>query len=63
MRGIQDGDVQSRRVGVPPHRLTPLKENWMNIYTPIVEHMHLQIRMNLRARQVEIRVCFWILLA
>lgn len=41
---------------VPPHRYTPLKENWMKIFTPIVEHLKLQIRFNLSARKVEIRV-------
>lgn len=46
---------QVRKVTVPPHRYTPLKENWMKIYTPIVEQMKLQIRMNLKTRRVEIR--------
>lgn len=32
------------RVNVPPHRYTPLKNSWMEIYTPIVEHMKLNIR-------------------
>ena len=31
----------------------------MKIYSPIVEHMKLQIRMNTRTRQVEIRVRKW----
>ena len=42
---------------VPPHRFTPLKENWMKIFTPIVEHLKLQIRLNLKTRNVEIKVC------
>eukprot|EP00041_Stephanoeca_diplocostata_P014011 m.251680 g.251680 ORF g.251680 m.251680 type:complete len:279 (-) comp19542_c0_seq3:77-913(-) len=49
------GKSQSRRVPVPPHRLTPLRESWLKIFTPIVQHMHLQIRMNTRTRHVELR--------
>ena len=45
-----------RKVPIPAHRYTPLKENWMKIYTPVVEHLHLQIRFNLKSRNVEIRV-------
>lgn len=44
-----------RRVPVPPHRLTPLKENWDKIFAPIVEHMKLQVRMNLQLRAVELK--------
>ena len=45
-----------RRVPVPPHRYTPLKDNWLKIFTPVVEHLHLQIRFNLKSRNVEIKV-------
>ncbi|VDP00264.1 unnamed protein product [Soboliphyme baturini] len=45
-----------RKVPVPAHRYSPLKANWMKIYTPIVDHLKLQIRFNLRTRNVEIRV-------
>ena len=45
-----------RRVPVPPHRLTPLQQHWMQIYTPITTHLHLMIRMNVKARAVEIKV-------
>jgi len=48
---------ESRSVEVPPHRYTPLKENWLKIFTPVVEHLHLQIRFNLNKRKVEIRTC------
>lgn len=44
-----------RRVVVPAHRYTPLKEHWMKIFTPIVEHLHLQIRFNTRTRTVELK--------
>lgn len=46
---------QLRRVPVPPHRMTPLKNVWMNLIQPLVEHMKLQVRMNTRRRAVEIR--------
>lgn len=36
--------------------MTPLKRHWMEIYTPLVEHMKLQVRMNIKSRTVEIRV-------
>eukprot|EP00741_Cyanophora_paradoxa_P001821 tig00000507_g1764.t1 len=52
MRG---GKSEFRRVPVPAHRYTPLKENWLKIYTPVVEHMKLQIRMNLKSRAVELK--------
>lgn len=37
-------------------RYTPLKENWLKIFTPIVEHLFLQVRFNTKTRNVEIRV-------
>lgn len=46
-----------RKIPVPAHRYTPLKENWLKIFTPVVEHLHLQIRFNLKTRNVEIRTC------
>lgn len=49
--------TEVRKISVPSHRYSPLKENWMKIFTPIVEHLRLQIRFNLRIRQVEIRTC------
>lgn len=52
----QGGKSEMRKIPVPPHRYTPLKENWMKIFTPIVEQLKLQIRFNLNARKVEIRV-------
>merc|ERR1712168_559854 len=52
-----DGGREFRRIPVPPHRYTPLKENWMKIFNPIVEHLNLQIRFNLSKKMVEIRSC------
>ena len=53
---IENG-TEMRKISVPAHRYSPLKENWMKIFSPIVEHLHLQIRFNLKVRQVEIRSC------
>ena len=53
---LQGGTLDTRKVWVPANRYTPLKDNWMKIFTPIVEHLHLQIRFNVKTRNVEIKV-------
>jgi RNA-binding protein PNO1 len=45
-----------RRVPIPPHRMSPLKREWVNIYTPMVEMLGLQVRMNVKRRCVEMKV-------
>lgn len=45
-----------RQIRVPSNRFPPLRKEWANIYSPIVEKLHLQIRMNLNRRIVEIRI-------
>ncbi|XP_031474913.1 uncharacterized protein LOC116247093 [Nymphaea colorata] len=52
---MSGGQVQFRKVSVPPHRYTPLKKAWMDIYTPIYEQMKIDIRMNLKTRKVELK--------
>ena len=47
--------VEARKVLIPSHRMTPLKSNWPKIYPPLVEHLKLQVRMNISARAVEMR--------
>lgn len=47
--------VETRKVPVPPHRMTPLKASWPKIYPPLVEHLKLQVRMNVKNRAVELR--------
>jgi len=53
---LSDGS-QVRKIPVPSHRYTPLKENWLKIFEPIVEHLKLQVRFNLKTRNVEIKTC------
>ncbi|KAI3686156.1 hypothetical protein L1987_79829 [Smallanthus sonchifolius] len=50
---ISDGQIQFRKISVPRHRYTPLKKAWMDIYTPIYDQMKIDIRMNVKTRNVE----------
>ncbi len=47
--------VETRKVPIPPHRMTPLKSTWPKIYPPLVEHLKLQVRMNVKNKAVELR--------
>ncbi|KAI1436679.1 pre-rRNA-processing protein [Xylaria sp. CBS 124048] len=47
--------IQSRKVPVPPHRFSPLKHSWPQIYPPLVEHLKLAVRMNVKNKAVELR--------
>ena len=47
---------EKRKVPVPPHRYGPLKEKWVQIFTPCVKQLGLQIRYNMKARNVELRL-------
>ncbi|TVY49009.1 Pre-rRNA-processing protein [Lachnellula occidentalis] len=47
--------VETRKVPIPPHRFAPLKASWSKIYPPLVEHLKLQVRMNVKNRAVELR--------
>ncbi|GAU13483.1 hypothetical protein TSUD_127800 [Trifolium subterraneum] len=49
------GQVQFRKVSVPPHRYKPLEKAWMEFYTPIYEQMKIDIRMNFNGRKVELK--------
>lgn len=35
--------------------MTPLKATWPKIYPPLVEHLKLQVRMNIKSKAVELR--------
>lgn len=47
--------VEFRRVPVPQHRMTPLKNGWLTLYKPVTENLKLDMRMNLKTRKVEIK--------
>eukprot|EP00919_Chromeraceae_sp_WS-2016_P033888 GHVR01080278.1.p1 GENE.GHVR01080278.1~~GHVR01080278.1.p1 ORF type:complete len:271 (+),score=61.01 GHVR01080278.1:31-843(+) len=49
------GLLRMRRVAVPSHRLSPLRKNWLEVVQPLVDHLHLQVRMNTKRRCVEIK--------
>jgi len=52
----QNGNkVEFRRVPVPQHRMTPLKNAWMTLYQPVTEQLKLDMRMNLKTKKVEIK--------
>ncbi|EPQ57994.1 hypothetical protein GLOTRDRAFT_35691 [Gloeophyllum trabeum ATCC 11539] len=55
--GAGDGPLKSetRRVPIPPHRMTPLKKEWINVFGPLTEMLGLQVRMNVQRRCVEMR--------
>ena len=44
-----------RKIPVPRHRYTPLRQNWDSILKTLVEHMKLQVRMNVKRHAVELR--------
>ncbi|GLB34683.1 putative eukaryotic type KH-domain containing protein [Lyophyllum shimeji] len=46
---------ETRRIPIPPHRMTPLKKDWINIFGPLTEILGLQVRMNVQRRCVECR--------
>ncbi|KAG5352966.1 Pre-rRNA-processing protein PNO1 [Termitomyces sp. T112] len=46
---------ETRRIPIPPHRMTPIKKDWINIFGPLTEILGLQVRMNVQRRCVEIR--------
>eukprot|EP00382_Lankesteria_abbotti_P003817 CAMPEP_0113845814 /NCGR_PEP_ID=MMETSP0372-20130328/965_1 /TAXON_ID=340204 /ORGANISM="Lankesteria abbotti" /LENGTH=233 /DNA_ID=CAMNT_0000814897 /DNA_START=78 /DNA_END=780 /DNA_ORIENTATION=- /assembly_acc=CAM_ASM_000359 len=46
---------QIRRIVVPQNRFSQCQKQWEDLYTPLVKHMNLQVRMNLRRRMVELR--------
>lgn len=54
---VSETSSDMRKIQVPAHRYSPLKDNWLKIFTPIVEHLQLQIRFNLKTRNVEIKTC------
>lgn len=52
---MQKNDIEYRKIIVPQNRYKALKQNWLKLFTPIVEHLNLQMRYNIGSRSVEIR--------
>lgn len=52
---LQNANIEFRKIIVPQNRKTPLKQNWLKIFTPVVEHLNLQMRFNVDSSCVEIR--------
>ncbi|KAJ7940371.1 hypothetical protein B0H13DRAFT_8376 [Mycena leptocephala] len=46
---------ETRRIAIPPHRMTPLKKEWINVFGPLTEILGLQVRMNIQRKCVEAR--------
>ncbi|KAL2120377.1 hypothetical protein VTJ04DRAFT_4403 [Mycothermus thermophilus] len=46
---------ETRKIPIPPNRMSALKANWTKIYPPLVEHCKLQVRMNIKEKRVELR--------
>lgn len=37
--------------------MTPLRKDWLKVYTPLVEQLGLQVRMNLKRKSVDVKTC------
>lgn len=46
---------ERRAVAVPPHRFTPLKNTWTKVYYPLVDHLKLQVKMDIKKKRVLLR--------
>ncbi|KAL9188467.1 hypothetical protein ACHAXT_006845 [Thalassiosira profunda] len=51
----RSGKSEYRRIRCPAHRYTPLRENWEQLLTPLVDYLKLQVRFNTRTRSVEMK--------
>lgn len=47
--------AETRKIPIPPNRMSALKHNWTKIYPPLVEHCKLQVRLNPKEKRVELR--------
>ncbi|KAK4241961.1 hypothetical protein C8A03DRAFT_40669 [Achaetomium macrosporum] len=47
--------VETRKIPIPPNRMSALKANWSKIYPPLVDHCKLQVRMNIKEKRIELR--------
>lgn len=44
-----------RKIMVPTNKLKALKENWATIVKAVIDHMKLEVRMNVKAKCIELR--------
>lgn len=49
-------DFEVRSVEIPKNKLHKIKENWMKIYSAVVEHGKVQLRYNVIKRAIEFRI-------
>lgn len=54
---METEETQYRSILIPNHKIRHLKQEWIKIYTPIVQLGKLQIRFNHQSRHVELRSC------
>lgn len=47
--------IKTRKVRIPPCQMTRLKNSWSKIYPPLVEHLKLQVRVDVKNKCVEMR--------
>lgn len=57
LTGNKNVKPEYRKVMVPANRLKSLKENWPTIVKALVEHMKIQVKMNIKMKCVEMRTC------
>lgn len=50
-------DIHYRSIQIPESKIKTLKQEWLKIYTPIVQIGKLQIRFNPRTKHIELRTC------
>lgn len=54
-KALMSSKPMYRKVQISPHRLSPLKNNWVKIYPPIIDHLNLQVKLNLSKKTVDLR--------
>lgn len=47
--------AETRKIRIPPYQMSRLKNSWSKIYPPLVEHLKLQVRVDLKNKYVELR--------
>lgn len=54
---MENSEAHYRSIQIPENKIRLLKQEWLKIYTPIVQLGKLQIRFNHKTKQVELRTC------